>query len=51
MVIGESIKCKKSAHIIAEINDEINQWMKYANNVDVNPELRDAIAKTLLNLR
>ncbi len=51
MVIGESIKCKKSAHIIAEINDEINQWTKYANNVDVNPELRDAIAKTLLNLR
>jgi len=51
MVIGESIKCKKSAHIIAEINDEIRQWMKYANQVDVYPELRDAIDKTLLNLR
>lgn len=51
MVIGESIKCKKSAHIIAEINDVINQWTKYANNVDVNPELRDAIANTLLNIR
>jgi serine/threonine-protein kinase HipA len=51
MVIGESIKCKKSAHIIAEINDVINQWTKYANNVDVNPVLRDAIANTLLNIR
>lgn len=51
MVIGESIKCKKSAYIIAEINDVINQWTKYANNVDVNPVLRDAIANTLLNIR
>jgi len=51
MVIGESIKCKKSADIIEEINDTVNQWNKFANNENVLPELRDAIAKTLLNLK
>jgi serine/threonine-protein kinase HipA len=51
MVIGESIKCKKSADIIEEINDTVNQWNKFANNENVLPELHDAIAKTLLNLK
>jgi len=49
LVIGESIKCKNAAGIIEEINSYVNQWKKFANDVDVNPQLRDAIAKTLLN--
>ena len=51
MVIGESIKCKKSAGIIEGINDTVNQWNKFANEVSVTTELRNAVDKTLLNLK
>lgn len=49
LVVGESIRCKKAEDIVDEINDTVNQWKKYANEVDVNPQFRDDIAKTLLN--
>ncbi|MFW5758503.1 MAG: type II toxin-antitoxin system HipA family toxin [Bacteroidota bacterium] len=48
--VGESIRSKKASEIIDEINDTINHWKKYADEVNVNPGLRDKIAKTLLNL-
>ncbi|KXK51731.1 MAG: putative DNA-binding transcriptional regulator [Chlorobi bacterium OLB5] len=50
MVIGQTIKNKKASTIIEEINDSVNQWKKFANDVNVQPKLRDEIAKTLLNL-
>lgn len=50
LVIGESIRCKKASKIIDEINETVNHWKKYAKEVDVHSKLRDAIAKTLLNL-
>ena len=51
LVIGESIRCKKASAIIDEINDNVNQWKKIANDVGVQAKLRDEIDKTLLNLR
>jgi serine/threonine-protein kinase HipA len=51
LVIGESIRCKKASEIIDEINDTINRWEKFANEVNVKSALRDEIAKTLLNLK
>ncbi len=51
MVIGESIRCKKSSEIIDEINDTVNQWKKYADDVNVKSTLRNEIAKTILNLK
>lgn len=51
MVIGKSIQCKKADSIIREINNTVNQWQKFANDVNVKPELRDAIAQTLLDLK
>jgi serine/threonine-protein kinase HipA len=50
LVIGESIRCKKASEIIDEINDTVNQWKKFADEVNVKITLRDEIAKTLLNL-
>jgi len=50
LVIGESIRCKKASEIIDEINDTVNQWEKFADDVNVKTTLRDKIAKTLLNL-
>lgn len=49
-VIGESIRCKKASEIVEEINSTVNQWERFADEVKVNPSLRDEIAKTLLNL-
>jgi serine/threonine-protein kinase HipA len=51
LTIGESIRCKKASEIIDEINYTVNQWKKFADNVDVSPKLRNEIAKTLLNLK
>ena len=50
LTIGESIKCKKATAIIEEINYTVNQWGKFANEVKVTTELRENIAKTLLNI-
>ena len=49
--IGESIKCKKAATIIEEINNTVKQWHNFADQVKVAPKLRDAIGKTLLNFK
>ena len=50
LLIGESIRCKKATEIINVINDTVNEWKKFADEVNVNATLRDEIARTLLNL-
>lgn len=50
LTIGDSIRCKKAAEIIAEINEIVNDWDKYAKEVEVNNTLRKEIGKTLLNI-
>lgn len=50
LLVGKSIRCKKASEIIAEINNTVNQWEKFADEVHVNSMLRDEIAETLLNL-
>lgn len=51
LVIGNSIRLKKASDIIDEINHTVNQWKKFADQVNVTPKLRNEIAKTLLNLK
>lgn len=51
IIIGKSIRNKKASEIISDINDKVSNWKKYANNVNVEPKLRDEIANTLLNLK
>ncbi len=48
LVIGESISCKKAPDIIEEIYDKVIQWKRFADEVEVNPNLRDQIDKTLV---
>ena len=50
MIIGESIKCKKSINIISEINQTISQWPKFAADVQVSAELTESIEKTLWSI-
>jgi serine/threonine-protein kinase HipA len=51
LIIGKSIKNKKAESIIMEINDTVSKWKKFADDVKVLPEIRDEIAKTLINLK
>ncbi len=51
ITVGESIKTKKANTIIQEINDTVNQWKKFANEVNVLPKMSEQISKTLLNLK
>lgn len=50
LIIGESIKCKKSAHIIEEISETVGRWRKFAKEVEVSERLVDAIGGTLLRI-
>ncbi len=51
IVIGKSIKNKKTVSMLEEINETVSHWKKFADEVNVLPELRDAISKTLLYLK
>ena len=47
---GISMKSKKAAEIIDEINATIQNWKTFADEANVHPELRDQIQHTLLDL-
>lgn len=50
-LIGASIRCKDAADIIDEINQTVNQWKVFAEEIQVAPALRDEIQRTILDLR
>jgi serine/threonine-protein kinase HipA len=50
LLIGKSIKNKKAADTLEEISRTISRWKYYADEVKVDPGLRDEIADTLLLL-
>jgi serine/threonine-protein kinase HipA len=50
IVVAKRMNIKKAPKIVAQINEVVNNWPKYAEETKVNPALRDAINKTLINL-
>ncbi len=48
--IESTIKTKKAVSIINEISETVSQWKKFADEVNVFPELRNRIDKTLIIL-
>jgi len=50
LVIGASIKCKKASEIIDHIQATVNQWERFAKDVNIDLPLREAIGKTLLKI-
>ncbi|MEI6753715.1 MAG: type II toxin-antitoxin system HipA family toxin [Paludibacter sp.] len=48
--VENTIKTKKAVSIINEISVNVSQWKKFADDVNVLPELRDKIDKTLVIL-
>lgn len=49
-IIGASIRCKNASEIIDEINQTVNRWLEFADEVQVEPRLRDEIQDTILDL-
>jgi serine/threonine-protein kinase HipA len=47
LVVGKSIRNKKSEEIIDEINEKVHQWNRYAQEAGVSKEKKEAISKTL----
>ena len=50
MARGISMKSKKAAEIINEINATVQNWRVFADEVNVDLELRNQIQHTLLDL-
>lgn len=50
LAIGESIRNKKAATTITEINGIVGRWGDFAEEVGVEPKLRDEILATLVRL-
>jgi serine/threonine-protein kinase HipA len=46
-VIGKSIHCKQAAEIIDEIESVVMDWGRFASEVGVSKELREAIDATI----
>jgi serine/threonine-protein kinase HipA len=47
--VAKQMNIKKSAKILGHINDIVNKWPQFAEEIMVNSALRDAINKTLIN--
>jgi serine/threonine-protein kinase HipA len=48
--IGEIIKCKSAKSIIKEINQTVQNWREYADKVNVDETLANAIKATHLDM-
>jgi len=50
LTVSKSMNIKKAEKIIIEISKKIALWNKYAEEMKIKPELRDAIKNTLIKL-
>jgi len=48
--VAKQMNIRNAAKVVIHINEIVNNWSKYAEETKVNPVLRDAITKTLINL-
>jgi serine/threonine-protein kinase HipA len=48
--VARNMNIKKAGNIITQINEVVKNWLSYAEETKVKPELRDAIDRTLIKL-
>ena len=48
LAVGRNMNIKKAKQIIEEVSNTINNWRNYADQVNVDCQLRDAIDNTLI---
>jgi serine/threonine-protein kinase HipA len=51
LAVAKSMNIKKAERLITEINESVQKWPEFAEEQRVRIDLRDAITKTLLDLR
>ena len=49
-MVAESVNIKKAESIIDHVQSVVSRWREFAEAVSIAPELRDAIAKTVVTL-
>jgi len=49
LIVAKSMNIKKADKIISDINEIVRRWNDYADETKVDPKLRDAIGRTLIN--
>jgi serine/threonine-protein kinase HipA len=49
--VGRQMNVKKAPAIITQISEVVSRWSEFAEQTNVEPELRDAIEKTLLIIK
>jgi serine/threonine-protein kinase HipA len=50
LIVAESVNIKKAKAIIDHIQSVVSRWQEFTESASVKPELRDAIARTLVSL-
>jgi serine/threonine-protein kinase HipA len=50
LTLAKSMSIKKAEQIVVQLNEIVQKWPHYAELTKVDPRLRDAIHKTLINL-
>ena len=48
--VAKKINIKKADAIINQVNEAVSNWSEFANQTNVNKDLKEAIEKTLLIL-
>lgn len=51
LAVGQTVRVRKAGEIIEEINETVSQWQRFADAVGVNPDLQNAIGKTLIRVQ
>jgi serine/threonine-protein kinase HipA len=47
--VARQMNIKKAASIVTHVNDIVNKWPEYAEEIRITPALRDVIDKTLID--
>jgi serine/threonine-protein kinase HipA len=50
LTVGRNMNIKRAKQIIEEVNNAIKNWRNYADQMNVDIQLRDAIGKTLIEI-
>ena len=50
LAVADSVNIKKADSIVDQVQSVVGKWQEYAESVSIRPELKDAIAKTLVRV-
>jgi len=51
ITLAQSMNIKRAERIVLEISNKVASWNRYAEEIKVHPDLRDAINRTLIRMK